>query len=79
MSYPNIVPSVVLLTLGHGVQFFGNTAVTRNTIGCVEPYCSEVESWTNYIERMEQFFEANNISETKKKRAILLTSVGAKT
>ena len=48
------------------------------TIGSIEHYDSTSESWTEYTERMEHFFDANDISESKKK-SILLSSVGPKT
>ena len=37
------------------------------------------ESWTHYIERLEQYFLANEVDEVGKKRAILLSVCGSKT
>ena len=37
------------------------------------------EDWESYIERLEQYCIVNDIEETKKKRALLLSAVGAKT
>ena len=48
------------------------------TIGRLEPFEGVIETWTEYIERMEYFFIANDIPDDKKK-SVLLSSVGAKT
>ena len=37
------------------------------------------ESWTHYIERLEQYFLANEVDEAGKKQAILLSVCGSKT
>ena len=37
------------------------------------------EEWTSYTERLEQYFEANDIKTAEKKRAILLSVCGAAT
>lgn len=47
-------------------------------IGRIEPYDESVEPWTSYVERLEQYFEVNNITESKKVPA-LLTLLGGKT
>eukprot|EP00731_Ephydatia_muelleri_P001907 Em0001g1907a len=38
-----------------------------------------VEEWVTYIERLEQYFAANEIADNGKKRAILLSACGAAT
>ena len=48
-------------------------------IGTVGEFKDGEDTWNNYIARLEQFFVANDIGDVKKKRAILLTSVGART
>ncbi|KAJ8049023.1 hypothetical protein HOLleu_01569 [Holothuria leucospilota] len=48
-------------------------------IGTQQQYNSDIETWTEYIERMEHFFDANEISENEKRKAVLLSSVGPKT
>ena len=35
--------------------------------------------WSSYKERLEFFFEANNISEEEKKRAVFFSVVGSET
>ena len=40
---------------------------------------SSAEDWASYVERMEQYFLANDVTEAAKKRAILLSVVGDKT
>ena len=38
-----------------------------------------VEEWVTYLERLEQYFAANEITGNEKKRAILLSMCGAAT
>ncbi|KAJ8033420.1 hypothetical protein HOLleu_23655 [Holothuria leucospilota] len=53
---------------------------TRSTIGSsIDPYDSQIETWTEYAERMEQCFIGNDTEEPAKKKAIFLSSVGPKT
>ena len=47
------------------------------TFGRIEEY-SESENWSQYIERLRYYFEANSITETEKKRSIFLTVYGSK-
>ena len=49
------------------------------TIGKVDEYIHENEEWRHYVERLEHFFTANEITDKDKKRSIFLVSVGAKT
>ena len=37
------------------------------------------DDWKSYVERLDQYFAANDITEAEKKRATLLSSVGADT
>ena len=59
----------------------GDEAQPRNTVGIIgriEPFEDTVETWTSYTERLEQYFEVNDIAEDKKVPA-LLTLLGGKT
>ncbi|XP_058858757.1 uncharacterized protein K02A2.6-like [Acipenser ruthenus] len=47
--------------------------------GKIEEYKAEQEDWIQYTERLSQYFIANEIKETEKQRAILLSVCGAKT
>ena len=47
-------------------------------LGTVKEWDSAEEVWTHYIERVKFFFVANDVSTEGKKRAILLSVVGAK-
>ena len=47
-------------------------------LGTVKEWDSVEEDWTHYIERVKFFFTANDVSMEGKKRAILLSVVGAK-
>ena len=48
-------------------------------IGTVGEFQSREDTWDNYVARVNQFFVANDITDDNKKKAILLTSVGART
>ena len=47
-------------------------------IGRIDPFDDSLETWTSYVERLEQYFEVNSISNDKKVPA-LLTLLGGKT
>ena len=52
------------------------------TFGRLESFDNSSEQWDQYIERLENFFEANDIpldtAQVKKRRAILLSACGSK-
>ena len=49
-------------------------------MGQMEPYdLDKGEEWANYVERLQQFFIANKITEAERKVAVLLTVIGSKT
>ena len=48
------------------------------TYGRIDEY-DEIEEWTQYVERMDHYFEANEIESNDKKRSIFLSVIGAKT
>ena len=50
---------------------------TMPTFGKVDEY--QDEDWRHYVEPLNHFFEANEITDAAKQRSILLVSVGAKT
>ena len=59
----------------------GDEAQARNAVGIIgriDPFEDTVETWTSYTERLEQYFEVNDIAEDKKVPA-LLTLLGGKT
>ena len=45
-------------------------------LGALNEWNSSEEEWSNYIERVHFYFEANDIADESKKRAILLSVVG---
>ena len=49
------------------------------TLGKIDKFIPATGDWTQYIERMNQFFIANEISEEPRKKAILLSQCGAGT
>ena len=42
-------------------------------------YDPQTEDWTSYSERLKEYFTANDVEAAAKKRAILLSVVGAST
>lgn len=48
------------------------------TYGKLEAYDPQ-EEWSQYIERLQFYFEANGVSDEDKQRAILLSVCGSKT
>ena len=49
------------------------------TYGKIGEFKESEESWTQYIERLEQYFLANDVEDAGEKRAILLSVCGSKT
>ena len=50
-----------------------------NTVGQMEQFDHESgDDWPTYVERLEQYLAANNVTEEKKKVAVLVTVMGAK-
>ncbi len=49
------------------------------TFGKVNEYNHEDEEWRHYVERIDHFFTANEITDKDKMRSVFLVSVGAKT
>ena len=47
--------------------------------GSVSSFNSNKESWTTYVERLDQYFIANEVIDDGKKRAILLSACGTST
>jgi len=48
-------------------------------LGSVTPFDNKSQSWEDYCEILNHFFVANDVEEPEKKRAILLSCVGAQT
>ena len=49
------------------------------THGKIGEFKESEESWTQYVERLEQYFLANEVEDVGKRRAILLSVCGSKT
>lgn len=47
-------------------------------IGHVSAFDPEVESWTEYKERLDHYFLANEIGDESKKRSVLIAVVEAR-
>ena len=54
----------------------GGIGSTMALLGNVGEYVESKESWSQYIERLEQFFTANSIPD-EKKASVLLSTIGA--
>ena len=48
------------------------------TIGKLEQYNEKAEDWCSYIERLEMYFKANDVSD-EKKVPVLISSMGPST
>ena len=46
-----------------------------HVLGQVGPYCEGKENWDCNVERLEQFFIANDIKDAPKKKAVLLSGI----
>ena len=49
------------------------------TYGKIDEFKESEESWTQHVERLEQYFLANDVEDAGTKRAILLSVCGSKT
>ena len=47
--------------------------------GAITPFDPDNDEWTEYIERLQFYFAANNIRDGAKQKAILLSNCGAST
>jgi hypothetical protein len=61
----------------HLIYYIGDEE-NMATYSRIEEY-DETEEWPQYIERMDHYFEANEIDDDDKKRSIFLSVIGAKT
>jgi len=50
----------------------GGIALMAATFGRVEEFDSKKEEWSQYMERLQHFFVANDIVDAEKKRAVFL-------
>ena len=49
------------------------------TYGRIGEYNARSEKWENYLDRLEEYFIANDIQNDQRKRAILNSTVGPET
>lgn len=52
---------------------------STGSVGRVSEFDGTKDDWLEYVERLQQFFLANGITDKDKQRGILLTVVGAAT
>ena len=45
------------------------------TFGTLAPFDAKTQTWNEYCEILEQFFEANEITELARQRAVLISAV----
>ena len=48
-------------------------------VGSIETFDSEHDNWLAYVERVEQYFVANEITTDERKRGVFLTVIGPET
>ena len=48
-------------------------------LGKIDEFDKTKEEWTQYVERMDHFFAANDITEASKKKLVLLSVIGPST
>ena len=53
--------------------------MVTHMFGSIDAFAVHVGDWNEYVERLEQYFIANDIEDDKKKTAIFLTIIGAET
>ena len=53
--------------------------MATSLIGNIEHFDAKTDDWNEYIERVEQFYIANDITDDTKKVALLLTIIGSET
>ena len=53
------------------------TRTTKSTLGTMDPFDPDTDTWPAYTKRLDQFFVANDIADGKKV-AVLLTVIGTK-
>ena len=53
--------------------------MATHIFGSIDAFAVHVEDWNEYVERLEQYFIANDIEDDKKKTAVLLIVIGAET
>ena len=74
-------------SLGHHIGDEGNLETSSSifysaemaTHGTISSFDPDKEQWTSYAERLDFYFEANNVTSAETKRAIFLTVCGPST
>ena len=64
---------------GHSGQIDDEDKTMTLTHGSVGEFNNAEEDWKTYVERVDLYFTANEITNAAKKRAVLLSVCGAKT
>ena len=49
------------------------------SFGRIDEFSPDKDSWTDYAERLEYYFQANDIVDENKRKAVLLSVCGAET
>ena len=61
------------LIINSSYYIFGDEDKLMATHGTLGEFDSNREDWTSYSERLEQYFQANDVESAEKQRAILLS------
>ena len=68
------------MSLDHSLEPKNSDMASSSLFGQVDKFDAHgKESFTNYLERLEFYFIANDIDNDSKKKAMFLSSVGAET
>ncbi|KAL5468747.1 hypothetical protein EMCRGX_G029860 [Ephydatia muelleri] len=82
-SFSSINTVVIVPTLSIRLLHLATRVKTNNMatslLGTVGPFEEGKEDWKCYCERLEQFFQANDITDEGKRRAVLLSVCGSST
>ena len=72
--------SVVVIEISHfGDEVDFPLLIMMATFGKIDEFDASKEEWSQYVERLTQFFLANGIDEAEKKRAVFLSVIGPAT
>ena len=76
---PGTTPESRSASAAAGATATSTVTVTRGFHGIIPVFDGSQEDWVEYVERLDSYFVANDITDPAKKRAILLNAVGPST
>ena len=76
---PGTTPESRSASAAAGATATSTVTVMRGFHGIIPVFDGSQEDWVEYVERLDSYFVANDITDPAKKRAILLNAVGPST